>query len=206
VHNDFSSGSQVKGVSTDAEPTVVDPVRRATRVPSTAADADVLTFVDVYRANVSAITAYFARRCREPQIVADLTSETFVEALGSLSSFDSRRGTPRGWLFGIARIVFARHWAAVQSGRDFAERAPRIVLDQDETDELAARIDDQRDGRRLLDKLSAFPERERTALELVDLDGLSPREAARALEVSPGVLRARLFRGRSRLRNEWRSQ
>jgi len=60
------------------------------------------SFDGVYRANVAVVTAYFARRCSEPQTVADLTSETFLEAIGSFRTFDARKGSPRAWLFGIA--------------------------------------------------------------------------------------------------------
>ncbi len=41
-----------------------------------------------YRANVRGVTAFFARRCSEPQLVADLTSEVFLQALASLDSYD----------------------------------------------------------------------------------------------------------------------
>lgn len=37
-------------------------------------------FEQVYRSNVDVVTAYYARRCADPQMVADLTSETFVRA------------------------------------------------------------------------------------------------------------------------------
>jgi hypothetical protein len=39
-----------------------------------------------YRANVGGVTAFFARRCSEPQLVADLTWEVFLQALASLDS------------------------------------------------------------------------------------------------------------------------
>jgi hypothetical protein len=41
-----------------------------------------------YRANVGDVTVFFARRCSEPQLVADLASEVFLQALASLESFD----------------------------------------------------------------------------------------------------------------------
>jgi RNA polymerase sigma-70 factor (ECF subfamily) len=43
---------------------------------------------------------------------------------------------------------------------------------------------------------------ERSAVELVDLAGLTPKEAAAALGVTRVVLRQRLSRGRARLRKE----
>ena len=35
-------------------------------------------FERLYRANVYVVTAYFARRTADPQLVADLTADTFV--------------------------------------------------------------------------------------------------------------------------------
>lgn len=173
--------------------------------PATAAPPDraVREFEAVYRANVAGVTAFFARRCLEPQSVADLTSETFVEAIASLGSFDPDRGGVRAWLFGIARHVYARHCQQAAGGKQAAaELAGHRELAEDEIEELAARIDDQRAGRELLSRLTRLPELERAALELVDLVGLAPREAARALDVSPAALRVRLFRARTRLRKE----
>ena len=160
-------------------------------------------FERVYRANVAAVTAYFARRCGEPQTVADLTSETFARAVGSFCSFDAGKGTARSWLFGIATHVYAQHCEQTAGGRDAAARlAGRRALEVDEIEELAARIDAEQAGRALIARCSQLPDLERTAVELVDLTGLTPKEAAAALGVSRGVLRARAFRARARLRRE----
>ena len=160
-------------------------------------------FERVYRANVAAVTAYFARRCGEPQTVADLTSETFARAVGSFCSFDAGKGTARSWLFGIATHVYAQHCEQTAGGRDAAARlAGRRALEVDEIEELAARIDAEQAGRALIARCSQLPDLERTAVELVDLTGLTPKEAAAVLGVSRGVLRARAFRARARLRRE----
>ena len=78
--------------------------------------------------------------------------------------------------------------------------AARRQLGNEEMDELAARIDAQRAARELLGRLASLPAVEREALELVDLAGLTPHEAANLLGVGPGALRVRLFRARRRLR------
>src|SRR6202007_3144361 len=49
-------------------------------------------FERLYRANIAAITAYFARRSADPHVVADLTADTFVTAITSFGSFDPKRG------------------------------------------------------------------------------------------------------------------
>ena len=160
-------------------------------------------FERIYRRNIAVVTAYFARRCAEPQVVADLTSETFVRAAGAFAGFDPRRGTARAWLFGIAGHVFAAHCAQAAHGRDAVARlAQRRPLDGDEIEELAAKIDAERTGRELIARCSRLPELERAAVELVDLAGLTPKEAATALDVSRVVLRKRLSRARARLRKE----
>ncbi len=172
----------------------------ATDAPPDRAVAD---FEANYRANVAGITAFFARRCAEPQAVADLTSETFVQAIASLRSFDPRRGSARAWLFGIARHVYARHCTTAANGNHaIAALAGHRELEHDEIEELVTRIDGQRAGRELLARMARPPELERAALELVELAGLAPREAARALDISPAALRVRLFRARNRLRRE----
>ncbi len=158
---------------------------------------------DVYRANVGPISAYFARRCAEPQTVADLTSETFLRAAAGFARFDSRRGSPRAWLFGIASRVFASYCAAHADGVAMAVRlAGDRPLPSEEIDDLAGRIDAQREGRELLERCAQLSDRERAAIELVDIAGLSPKEAADALGVSAVVLRQRLSRARRRLRKD----
>jgi len=160
-------------------------------------------FETVYRANIGTIAAFFARRHGEPQTVADLTSETFVEAIGSFGTFDARKGTARAWLFGVARHVHARHCAQVASGQETTRAlAGRRDLDDEELDELAAKIDAQRAGRELIERWGRLPAVEREAVELVDLAGLTPKEAALTLGISPGAMRVRLFRARARLRKE----
>ncbi len=184
------------------------PLRRVTSalaVPAPGGPRSALAeFEEVYRTNVDVVMAYFARRCGDPQTVADLTSDTFVRAAGAFGSFDPRRGSPRAWLFGIAAHVFARHCAETAEARDTAARlAAHRALDDDEIGELAARIDAERQGRELMERCSQLPALERAALELVDLSGLTPKEAAAALGVSRVVLRKRLSRARARLRKEY---
>ena len=162
-------------------------------------------FEQIYRSNVGVVTAYFARRCADPQTVADLTSETIVRAANGWD-FDPQRGTARGWLFGIAANVYAQHCAHAANGRAAAFRLAGLAdLPVDEIDELAGKIDAQCAGRELIERCSQLSGLERAAVELVDLDGLTPKEAAAALGVSRGVLRMRLSRARARLRKEHHS-
>ncbi len=150
---------------------------------------------------MDAVTAYFARRSADPQTVADLTADTFVQAIASFGSFDPARGSGRAWLFGIARRVYAGHCEARSRQHERVARlAGRRELEPDQVGELLDRIDAERAGRALVTGLSALPEADRALVELVDLAGLPPREAAAALGLSAGAARMRLMRARTRLR------
>lgn len=166
-------------------------------------DSALADFERLYRGEVDVVMAYFARRCPEPQTVADLTSETFVRAASGFGGFDPSRGSGRAWVFGIAAHVYAGHCQQVAGGRAAVDRlAGNRPLDSDEFEELTARIDAERAGRRLMDRCSQLPELERAAVELVDVAGFTPKEAAAALGVSRAALRKRLSRARARLRRE----
>jgi RNA polymerase sigma factor (sigma-70 family) len=161
-------------------------------------------FDGIYRSNIGLLTAYFARRCWEPQEVADLTSETILRAASSFGAFDSRRGSARAWLFGIAAHVWAGYCAQMANSREAIVRLAGFrALENSEIDELAAKIDAQQAGREMLERCSMLTANERAAIELVDLAELTPKEAAAALGVSRGVLRMRLSRARARLRKEY---
>ena len=158
-------------------------------------------FERLYRANVDAITAYFARRTSDPQLVADLTADTFVAVITGFGSFDPRKGSARSWVFGIARHVFASYCQSYNQQLDQLRRlAGRRDLDPDEVEELLERIDAERDGRGLLAELAGLPAPDREVIELVDIAGFRPKDAAAALGLPPGTVRMRLMRAHARLR------
>ncbi len=198
----FRPGPQLLDVRTELperaeQPaTVAEPLRRHRTRPQ------LQEFERTYRRNVAAVMSYFARRCREPQIVADLTSETFVRAAAGFGNFDPDRGSDRAWLFGIAAHVFAEHCDRVSRGQDAVSRlGNHRTLDADEIDELAGRIDAEREGETLMRCFAELPDAERSAIELVDVDGLTPKEAAAALGISRVAFRKRLSRARAHLGN-----
>lgn len=112
----------------------------------------------------------------------------------------------RGWLFGIVRRVWAQHCERAARGREaITGLAAHRQLGDDEIEDIAIRIDAQRTARELLAGCEGLSDLERAAVELVDLTGLEPREAASVLGISAGALRVRLFRARKRLGKQRRT-
>jgi DNA-directed RNA polymerase specialized sigma24 family protein len=106
-------------------------------------------------------------------------------------------------MFGIARRVYASYYEAHSlQQRKLQRLAGRRDLEPDQVEELLDRIDAERAGRDLIGELAMLPERDRAVIELVDIVGLRPKEAAAALGLTSGAVRMRLLRTRALLRKQ----
>lgn len=165
-------------------------------------DGDQIDFSVVYSENVALVCRFFGSRCAEPEVVADLTAQTFVQAVQYAASFTGR-GSIRAWLFAIARNVYVGHCRALAEGRSLVDRlCSDFEPSDDQLDDLAERLDAQRRGQELMSRVARLSEHDRQVIEFVDLLELTPKEAADILGVSSGSVRIRLFRAHARLRKE----
>lgn len=166
-----------------------------------AAGRDPHAFEVFYRATVDDVIGFFTRRVPDPHQVADLTAEVYLAVLTSVHTYRPDRGSPRAWLFGLARHVLAGYLRASAAERDKQHRFQgRRLLDSDDIDRLVERIDAERTSQRLYAALAALPDLERAIFELVALDGLVPAEAAAVLGIRAATGRVRLHRARRALR------
>src|SRR5262249_35905749 len=80
----------------------------------------------------------------DPHVVADLTADVYVAMLSSAHTYSATRGSPRAWLFGIARHVLSGHRRADLADRDKQRRIEgRRLLGEEDVDRLVERIDAQ---------------------------------------------------------------
>lgn len=156
-----------------------------------------------YREHVEGLQRFVARRIGERDRAADLTAEIFLAAVESAHRYRSGRGTPKAWLYGIARVVVADDHRRRGRDRDRSERLRgSTLLDVHDAARIDARIDAATRSRRLYAAMEQLPEGERAVLELVALDELTLVEAAAAAGVRPVTARVRLHRARRKLRAE----
>jgi RNA polymerase sigma-70 factor (ECF subfamily) len=165
-----------------------------------ATDPDI--FEAFYREHVDGVQRFVARRVGERGRAADLTAEIFVAAIESAERYRPGAGTPRAWLYGIARIVVAADARRRDAERRREERWGRTLVDTDDAARIDARIEAAARSRELYAAMDRLPEGERTVLELVALDELTVAEAAAVAGVRPATARVRLFRARRKLRAE----
>ena len=165
------------------------------------AGTDATAFAEFYRRHVAAVERVGARRLRTAEEVADLVATVFLKVLETAQTFESSRGTARGWLHVLAVTA-----ATDEQRRRFRRQRAhqrlqgRRFLEPDDISRLEERIDAQAEARAALAAIGRLPAGERRIVELVAVDGLAVTEAAQALGISPDSARQRLARARRKLR------
>lgn len=169
-----------------------------------AAGRDEDAFAALYRRYEHPLAGFFVRAVGRGEVAADLTAETFAQALTSHHRYDPELGTAAAWLFGIARNVLARSRARGQV-EDRARRTLGVgvlALD-DETIERIEALAGEEQAIRLLEEL---PADQRDAVKARILDERDYAEIAAELQCSESVVRKRVSRGLARLRVQWRER
>jgi RNA polymerase sigma factor (sigma-70 family) len=153
---------------------------------------DAASFEEFYVRHATTLLGFFQRRTRDPEMAADLTSETFAAALASRRRYRREAGAASAWLFGIA----ARKLADAQR-RGYAERrmCRRLGMERIElTDRDIERIEALGEGLApaLLDGM-APPQRDAVTAHVIDERPYG--EIAAELDTSEAVVRKRVSRG-----------
>jgi RNA polymerase sigma-70 factor (ECF subfamily) len=146
--------------------------------------------------DVAARLRPFVARQVPPTDVDDVLQDVFVRMQRGLSSIrDEERFT--SWLFQVARSSVAEHVRA---------KARHPIAPQDDVELPAAPVDDDdREASRSLSScvtlfVAQLPSPYREAVTLVELEGLTAREAAEMVGISLSGMKSRVQRGRQQLR------
>ena len=150
------------------------------------------TFADLYRETVGDVFAYVATLVGDRGAAEDVVALAYEKAYRKRGSFDARRGSPRAWLFGIAR----------NAALDELRRRKRTVALVAEPGELADDDDPDAIARRttVRSALAALEPRDREVIALKYHGDLSNAEVAKLLGVSESNAGTLLHRAMTKLR------
>lgn len=170
----------------------------ATEDPLAVADAGreaAFAFERLYRSCRDDVYAYAAGLLRDGAAAEEVTATAFERAFRKRSRFDPRRGSPRAWLFGIARN------AALDELRRRGRRSALAAEPSDPTSLDAIHPAEQSERRLVLaNALAALTARERELIALKFFAGLSNAEIARVLGIGESNAGTRLHRVVAKLR------
>ena len=174
------------------------PGLRSTRVSTAAVataterpDETRVAFEGLYRESRDDVYAYVAGMLRDRSAAEEVTSQAFERAWRKKRQLDRGRGTPRAWLFGIAR----------NAALDELRRRSRVAPEPEtagiaESDPAETAVD-----RALLQRaLDSLTGRERELVALKYFAGLSNTEIATVIGTSESNAGTRLHRVIEKLR------
>lgn len=155
---------------------------------------DPVAFSEVYRRYQKRIYGYCLARSLDPESAADATQEVFMKLL---RSEPGTIGSPRAWLFTIARnvvidVIRKRARTPEDAGIDEESLAWDRLKAADTADEVLARSD----ARNAFLALRTIRPRYRTALVMREVHGLTAKEMAEAFETTPGAVDTLVSRAR----------
>jgi RNA polymerase sigma-70 factor (ECF subfamily) len=143
--------------------------------------------------HLAALHRFALSLCRDKVEAEDLLQETLLKGLQGFHGFESGSNF-KAWIFAIEMNTFRSR---------YRQRWRELPLPADELPEPPSVGEDVFDlllKEEVLAAVEALPEAFRAAILLVDLEGLSYREAAQALGCPGGTLMSRLHRGRGLLK------
>jgi RNA polymerase sigma factor (sigma-70 family) len=174
--------SRSTGVSTTAVATTREKVDEAS-----------LAFEALYRESRDDVYAYVAGLLRDRSAAEEVASQAFERAWRKRRQIDKRRGTPRAWLFGIARNAALDE---LRRRSKLAHAAPEAGAN----DPVANPADAAVDRAALQSALDSLTARERELVALKFFAGLSNSEIAAVIRTSESNAGTRLHRVIEKLR------
>jgi RNA polymerase sigma-70 factor, ECF subfamily len=178
-------------------------------MPSPLTDAELIiasrndpaAFRELYDRWADRLLAYLYRRVMDPDVAADLLSETFAVAFERRGRFRDVGAPGSAWLYGIAAKEVAR-WFRRQDVERRAVKRLKLevpVLDDESIARIEALADLDERRAVLASALAKISEDERRAVELRVVSRLGYREIAARLDCTEVAARVRVHRGLARL-------
>ncbi len=153
------------------------------------ANGNAEAFAAWYRETAPRLRVFLRHLLSSEPAADDVMQETFTQIWRRPHGFDPDRGSPRAYLFGVARRQ-AAEWGRQQKPADELDFDPPAHSPIESNSMVA-------------EAFSRLTPEQRTLLWLREVEGQSYVELAAILEIPLGTVRSRLFAAREALRALW---
>lgn len=151
-------------------------------------DGSELNFSSCYKRELPSLIWFVMSLGADAHRAADVAQSAFAEALGSWDRIQH----PTGWLRRVAGRIYYRSMVP-------QETPVEIVPDQQSSLSAASEVELHDEARRVLAALADLPPKQRQVMAW-SIDGFSPGEIARELDVDPAAVRQNLAKARKSLK------
>ena len=159
---------------------------------------DETAFLLLYERHRTGLYRFLYRMLGSAELAEDLTHDCFLSLIRQPERFDPKRASLRTYLYAAGRNLALNH---------FRQMGHETVLDELEeelpmTDRLEPlqQLLEEELASKVRQAVAQLPPLQREALILFEYEGLSLAELAAVVETDVGTVKARLYRGRERLR------
>jgi RNA polymerase sigma factor (sigma-70 family) len=187
------AGARAQGGVGTGEPTDRELWERA-------ADGDGSAFGVLFDRHARAVHNHCFRLTASWSTAEDLTSTVFLQTWRHRSRLRLASESLRPWLLAVATNVVRAERRSLRRRLALAERLPRPRAVEDPADDVAARLDDERQMAEVLVAVRRLPRAEQEAVALCLWAGVSYADAANVLGIAEVSVRSRVSRAKSRLR------
>lgn len=136
----------------------------------------------------------------DPDEAEDIAQEVFVRVHRQIGDYRSD-GPLEGWIYRITRRAAAQLRRTRRRRSRLALTPGARPLRDVYTTDPGGRVDRQRAATVIRELFADLPRRQREVFDLIDLQGLSPVEAAERMGMKPVTVRAHLFKARKAIRD-----
>ncbi len=163
-------------------------------------DKDALeSFYERYSTQVFSLARFMLRN---EAIAEEITQEVFLALWQKASTFNPKRGSPKGWLMSVTHHRVIDHVRAAKRARDSTDRMAKDLSSlqpvyQVHTEEEAYRSMDRQE---VVKALETLPEAQKTVILMSYFEGYSQSEIAEILNQPLGTVKTRLRLGMQKLR------
>ena len=166
------------------------------------ARGDEEAFRGLFRRYAPNAQALALRVVRQPFLAEEIVQDAFLALWRNPTAFDPARGSFRAWLLSLVhhRAVDLVRREESQRRRAEAVGAEPDTPAPDPADQVAERLDLQREGTMVRSALDVLPSEQRTVIELMYFEGLSQSTIAQRLSLPLGTVKSRTLLGMRRLR------
>ena len=149
-------------------------------------------FKSIFEAHQNAVYGFAWRMTGSPGVAEDVAQDAFLLLLKSPGSYSPAKGSVRSWLLGVARNLILKRWRSEERWAQLDDELP-LAADQAPPDNWETR-------ERVAYAVQSLSPLQREVVILVEYEGLTLEETARAVDAELGTVKARLHRARTNLR------
>ncbi len=144
---------------------------------------------------------------KDEAIAEEITQEVFFSIWQKASTFNTQRGSPKGWLMSIAHHRVIDHIRSAKRARESTDRMAQDLHNLEALHTVNTEDEAHRnlDGQQVVKALDILPTEQRRVILMAYFKGLSQSEIAKELDQPLGTVKTRLRLAIQKLRAEFKN-